>query len=366
MLQQMYLQIILLVIIFIPNISFAEQSKIFNPKNLEFSTFSICAIDPETGESGVAVTTRVAFVGSRVAFAKAGVGAVATQSYTIVEYGPQGLNLMEQGITPKDAIKKLLVGDKSPDRRQIGLINMNGESAAHTGEGCSEWAGSRQGKNYTVQANIMVGPEVVNAVADFFEKTEGTGMSLAERLILALEAGQNEGGDSRRGLMQSAALKIADPKAPVINGTQLSVDIEVGEHPTPVKELKRIFYRTGEHLGWREFSEIKGNDIIELQRMLHKLGYWRPELESFPPTPMFEGKLEWKRADPEKYDQAYDKLDLENEKLYESFGTLDLETIDAIDKFREDHEMNYTGNPRGLVDMKFIEKLKMEYYLNKK
>lgn len=243
---------------------------------------------------------------------------------------------------------------------------MNGESAAHTGEGCSEWAGSRQGKNYTVQANIMVGPEVINAVAEFFEKTEGSKMPLAERLILSLEAGQKEGGDKRWGLMQSAAVKIADPNSPVMNGNQISLDIEVGEHPTPVQELKRIYYRTGEHLGWREFSEIKGNDVIELQRMLHKLGYWRPELELFPTTPIFDGKLEWKRADPEKYDQAYDKLDLENEKLYESFGTLDLETINAIDKFREDHKMNYTGNPRGLVDMQFIETLRLEYYLGSK
>jgi uncharacterized Ntn-hydrolase superfamily protein len=365
MLQRIWLPFILLATIILSQIAIAEQSKPFNPKDLEFSTFSICAIDPETGESGVAVTTRVAFVGRRVAFVRAGVGAVATQSYTIVEYGPQGLDLMEKGIAPKEALEKLLVGDQAPDRRQVGLINMTGESAAHTGEGCSAWAGSRQGKNYTVQANIMVGPEVIDAVTDFFEKTEGTGMPLAERLVLALEAGQKEGGDKRWGLMQSAALKIADPNSPVMNGSQISLDIAVGENPHPVQELKRIYYRTGNHLGWREFSEIKGNDVIELQRMLHKLGYWRPELETFPPTPIFEGKLEWKRADPDKYDQAYDKLDTEYEKLYESYGIFDEETINAVDKFRKDHKINYTGNPKGLVDMEFITALRMEYYTGK-
>ncbi|MFQ5351015.1 MAG: DUF1028 domain-containing protein, partial [Thermoanaerobaculia bacterium] len=179
-----------------------------------FATFSICAIDPEAGQSGVAVTTRVPFVGRAVPWARAGVGAVATQSWTVVEYGREGLDLMEQGLPPAEALERLLAEDAGRELRQLGLIDMQGRTVAHTGAENGDWAGSRQGENYTVQANIMVGPEVVAAVADSFEATAGRGMPLAERLILALEAGQAEGGDKRWGRLQSAALRGADPSQP--------------------------------------------------------------------------------------------------------------------------------------------------------
>src|SRR5215218_4857415 len=131
----------------------------------QYSTFSLCAIDPATGQSGAAVTTRVPFVGRAVPHVRAGVGAVCTQASTMVEYGPRGLDLIAKGVEPSVAIAQLLSDDQQRESRQLGMIDMKGRSAAHTGKGNSAWAGSKQGKNYTVQANIMVGPEVVEAVA---------------------------------------------------------------------------------------------------------------------------------------------------------------------------------------------------------
>src|SRR5262245_43503247 len=153
----------------------------------QYSTFSLCAIDPATGQSGAAVTTRVPFVGRAVPWVRAGVGAVCTQASTVVEYGTRGLDLLAKGVAPKDAIAQLLADDQGRESRQIGVIDMKGRAAAHTGKQNGNWAGSRQGPTYTVQANIMVGPEVVDAVAASFESTDGTGLPLAERMILALE-----------------------------------------------------------------------------------------------------------------------------------------------------------------------------------
>src|SRR6478609_6338385 len=251
----------------------------------QYSTFSICAIDPVTGQSGAAVTTRVPFVGRAVPHVRAGVGAVCTQASTMVEFGPRGLDLLAKGVDPKDALAQLLASDEQRESRQVGIIDMQGRAAAHTGKQNNAWAGSRQGKTYTVQANIMVGPEVVDAVATTFEASEGTGMPLAERMILALEAGYAKGGDTRWGNLQSAAIKIADPNDPGRGGDYIALAIEVGENAAPVAEMKRIYYTTGRRLGYRSFSRVDGPDVIELKRMLHGAGYWRPSLAVFPDAP---------------------------------------------------------------------------------
>src|SRR5688500_17195958 len=196
----------------------------------QYSTFSLCAIDPATGQSGASVTTRVPFVGRAVPHVRAGVGAVCTQASTVVENGPRGLDLMAKGVEPAAAVAQLHADDPQRESRQLGMIDMKGRAAAHTGKNNGNWAGSKQGLNYTVQANIMVGPEVVEAVAQTFEATEGTGMPLAERMILAMEAGQNKGGDRRFGNLQSAAIKIADPNNPGRGGDHIALAIEVGEH----------------------------------------------------------------------------------------------------------------------------------------
>ncbi len=326
-----------------------------------FATFSICAIDPEAGQSGVAVTTRVPFVGRAVPWARAGVGAVATQSWTIVEYGRQGLDLMEQGMAPAEALQKLLADDAGRELRQLGLIDMQGRTAAHTGEENGDWAGSRQGDDYTVQANIMVGPEVVAAVAERFESTAGSGMPLAERLILALEAGQAKGGDKRWGRLQSAAIRVADPSHPGRGGDHLAVSIDVGEHPTPVAEMKRIYYLTAGRLGHREFSEIRGSDVVELKRMLHALGYWRPDLESLPEPPEFNVDRNLSRTDPAAFEKGRADFRELAREFNEMWALYDAETVAAVDAFREEKGLDYSGNPPGLVDRALVDALRAAY-----
>ena len=300
------------------------------------ATFSIAAIDPDTGEAAVVVTTRVPFVGRAVPWVRAGVGAVATQSWTVVEYGRNGLDLLEKKIAPAEAIEQLLKDDTGREKRQLGIIDMQGRTASFTGKENGAWAGSRQGKNYTVQGNILVGPEVLDAVAAHLDSTAGSGMPLAERLILALEAGQAKGGDKRWGNFQSAAIRVADPNNPGRGNDHISLAIDVGEHENPIAEMKRIYYRTQRRLGYRSFGEVKGNDVLELKRMLHALGYWRKELAPFP-------------AKPDDALLLYDE-----------------EAIAAVDQFRKDHGLQHEGNPRGLVDERFVTLLREKYYARKR
>jgi uncharacterized Ntn-hydrolase superfamily protein len=220
-----------------------------------------------------------------------------------------------------------------------------------------------------VQANIMVGPEVVDAVAASFESTDGTGMPLAERMILALEAGQQKGGDRRWGNLQSAAIKIADPNNPGRGGDNIALAIEVGEHPEPVGEMKRIYYTTARALGYRTFSRIDGPDVVELKRMLHTLGYWRPSLTKFPDAPPNVGNqklAELRKTDP----AAADKLQAESRRLQQEFtreyAMYDEEAMAAVDKFRADKGLDYQGNPVGLVDARLIDALRAAYFAKRK
>lgn len=336
-----------------------------DPDNLHYSTFSLCAIDPATGEVGVAVTTRVPFVGRAVPWVEAGVGGVATQSWTVVEYGRQGLALLKEGVAPEDVLKRMLADDEGRERRQVGVIDMQGRAAAFTGAECGAWAGHRQGKNYTVQANIMVGPEVIEAVAAYFEKTEGTGMPLAERMILSLEAGQATGGDKRWGLFQSAAIKVADPNHPGRGGDHISLAIEVGEHQQPVAEMKRIYYKTAGRLGWREFSEVRGADVIELKRMLHKLGHWRPELHEFPTMPAFNADATLQRANPAEYDRLVGEYRKAAREYQDTYAVFDAECLAAVDAFRKTQGMDYEGTARGLVDARLVQRLRELFYFGK-
>jgi uncharacterized Ntn-hydrolase superfamily protein len=327
-----------------------------------YATFSIAAVDPKTGESAVAVTTRVPFVGRAVPFVRAGVGAVATQSWTIVEYGPRGLDLMAEGIAPSEAIQRLLADDNGRERRQLGMIDMQGRTAAFTGKENGDWAGSRQGTNYTVQGNILVGPEVIDAVAAHLDATAGTMMPLAERLILAMEAGYEKGGDKRWGYLQSAAIRVADPNDPGRGGDNISLSIDVGEHENPVGEMKRIYYRTARRLGWRAFSDVRGNDVLELKRMLHALGYWRKDLAAFPAPPKFEAERNLMRDDPKKFQEIIDAYRKSAEEYEQRFAVYDAEAIDAVDRFRKENSLDYEGNPKGLVDERLVSALREQYY----
>jgi uncharacterized Ntn-hydrolase superfamily protein len=311
----------------------------------------------------------VPFVGRAVPHVRAGVGAVCTQASTVVEYGPRGLDLLAKGVEPQAALQQLLADDQQRESRQVGLIDMKGRSAAHTGKNNGNWAGSRQGTNYTVQANIMVGPEVVDAVVASFEASEGTGMPLAERMILALEAGQQKGGDRRWGNLQSAAIKVADPNNPGRGGDHIALAIEVGEHPEPVGEMKRIYYTTSRSLGYRDFSQIDGPDVVELKRMLHALGYWRPELATFPeppPNTANQNIAALRKTHPAAADKLQAELRRRQQEFTREYGRYDEEAMAAVDKFRADHNLNYQGNPVGLVDARFVEALRAQYFAKRK
>jgi uncharacterized Ntn-hydrolase superfamily protein len=333
-----------------------------DPAGLRHATFSICAIDPETGESGVAVTTRVPFVGRAVPWARAGVGAAATQAWTVVEYGPQALDLLAKKTEPRAAIERLLADDRGRERRQIGLIDMRGRAFAFTGAETGAWAGSRQGPNYTVQGNILAGRQVVDAVADHFEATAGTRMPFAERLILALEAGHQAGGDRRRGLLQSAAIRVADPRDPGRGGDHISLSIDVGEHPEPVAEMKRVYLTTRRVLGYRVFSAVEGPDVVQLKRMLQAAGYYRPGAPPIPPPPALDFDRALVRRDPARLRALFDAFDKKEEAFHRAWAAYDEETIAAVDAFRRDHGLDHEGNPRGLVDAALVEALRKTYH----
>jgi uncharacterized Ntn-hydrolase superfamily protein len=195
-------------------------------------TFSIVARDPESGVLGVAVSTAIPCVGAMVPHVRAGAGAIATQSYTNVRLGIEGLRLLEQGRSPEEALTSLLAEDADGARRQAAGIDARGRVFAYSGERCVGWYGHRTGDNYSVQGNMLVGRETIDAMAEAFEASRG---HLASRLLKALEAGQAAGGDKRG--RESAALVVA-PFGPDAWG---KIDIRVDLHGDPVAELRRIF-----------------------------------------------------------------------------------------------------------------------------
>ena len=245
-------------------------------ENLEFNTFSIAAIDPLTKESGVAVTTRVACVGNGVPWVRAGVGAVATQAATRTEYGPQILDRLAAGVSPTEALNRMLAADTGASQRQVGVIAIDGRAAQHTGKGTTAWAGHRAGLNYVTQGNLLVGPAVLDAVAANFEASAGTPRHLADRLIDAIAAGQAAGGDARKGRAQSAAVMVADPRPGRSRRPDgVTAFINVCEHPEPVAEMRRIYNSISQTLGFRTLEQFAGNDVWQLKVMLHALGHYR-------------------------------------------------------------------------------------------
>jgi uncharacterized Ntn-hydrolase superfamily protein len=214
-------------------------------------TFSILGFDPETGEIGAAVQSRVFSVGNGVLWAEAGIGAVATQAIVDVSYGPQGMALLRQGMAPQDIIKKILADD--PDKglngrpwpkagRQFAVMNAKGEFAAHTGSGATAWAGDKQGKYCTAQGNILAGPEVVSKMVEAFEGSEksedGRRRHISLRLVAALEAGQAAGGDKRG--QQSAALIVVRKNGGVWLNNDVVLRLQVDDNAEPIKELRRL------------------------------------------------------------------------------------------------------------------------------
>ena len=221
-------------------------------------TYSIVGADLEAGEVGCAVQSKYFAVGAVVPWAKAGVGAVATQAAGVAAYGARVLEQLEAGVEPAEALRLVLADDEARETRQLGVVTADGRSASFTGSECNEWAGDVQGPGFAAQGNILAGSDVVAEMERAFEKTDGP---LAERLMAALEAAEAAGGD-RRG-RQSAAIVVerAGAASEGREGRRLSegldriVDLRVDDHPEPVEELRRLL---GIHTSWRLAGEAMG------------------------------------------------------------------------------------------------------------
>ncbi len=225
-------------------------------------TFSIVAIDSASGEMGVAVQSHWFSVGSIVAWAKPGVGVVATQSLVNVSFGPRGLALMEKGVSPQKALQTLLASDKAAGYRQVALLNAKGQIATHTGKECIAEASHIVGKTFSVQANMMLNKKVVPAMAKAFRKAKGP---LAERMIAALEAAQKAGGDIRG--QQSAAIKIVKIHPSGKIWEDVVMDLRVEDHPHAVREIARLIkvYRAYEHMNKGDLAIEKGDKEAALR-----------------------------------------------------------------------------------------------------
>ncbi len=203
----------------------------------QVATFSIVAYDPVNAEWGVAVASRYFSVGSVVPWAEAGVGAIATQANVNVGYGPRGLELLRQGRTAKQVLDQVLAEDKfeGKDGRQVAIVDAKGNIATYTGPNAPNWAGDRQGKTWSAQGNILVGPQVVESMGRAFDATPG---ELAEKLYAAVKAGDDSGGDSR-GKQSASMLVVRKQGGRNINNDR-TIYINVDDNPAPLVELRRL------------------------------------------------------------------------------------------------------------------------------
>jgi len=209
----------------------------------EMSTFSIIARDPATGELGMAVQSKAFAGGNRAMTIKGGVAVIAHQASANPMYGAIGLELLGAGMPPQQALDMMVRSDEQRDRRQVAILDAQGRTAAFTGTGTNDWKGHHCGANYCAQGNILMGPQVVDAIAKSFESSSGP---LPERLLAALDAGQAAGGDARG--MQCAALVIARPLSGSGGFSDRVVDLRVDDHKTPLVEIRRLYnmYRSGQ------------------------------------------------------------------------------------------------------------------------
>lgn len=229
----MYKQFVFIIISF-----FVFSSNIFSQHPYSdklVNTYSIVARDPETGEMGVAVQSNWFSVGSVVSWAEAGVGAVATQSFTNISFGPRGLELLKRGKTAGESLDILINSDEGRDVRQLAIVDSKGNVSAFTGENCIPAAGHQLGDNFSVQANLMLNENVWPAMAKAFKAAKGP---LAERMMAALEAAQAAGGDIRG--KQSAAILVVKGTTTGITWEDRIIDLRIEDHSEPVKELKRV------------------------------------------------------------------------------------------------------------------------------
>ena len=237
-------------------------------------TFSVVAADPGAGDWGVAVASKFPCVGAVVPWARAGVGAVATQAWANTSLGPDGLALMGDGVAAEDALRRLLDADEGREDRQVGFVDADGRAAAFTGRKCMAWAGGVTGDGYAAQGNILVGEQVVADVAGTFRATEG---DLSDRLLAALLAGDAAGGD-RRG-RQSAALLVVREGGGYEGRNDRFIDLRVDDHPDAPTELARLFevWDTTMLVRHDPLLPATADLVADLQRRLAAIGRYEGE-----------------------------------------------------------------------------------------
>jgi uncharacterized Ntn-hydrolase superfamily protein len=260
---------------------------------------------------------------------RAGVGAVATQANTRTEYGRLLLDAIANGEEPARALDRAIAADSQAASRQIGVIAASGKSAQHTGSTNTAWAGNRAGRNYVTQGNLLVGPDVLEAVAASFEGSDGAPRHLADRLIDAIAAGHAKGGDARKGRTQSAAVIVADARPGRSRRADgVTANINVCEHPDPVAELRRIYNTISQTLGFRDLEQFTGNDVWQLKVILNALGHFRAS----------EKEL---------------RRDVPDALVYTP------EAVAAVDAFRVAEKLSVSalGSPPGLVDEDTVRRM---------
>lgn len=272
-------------------------------------TFSIVAAEPETEEVGVGVQSKFLAVGALVSWARAGVGAVATQALADVSLGPRGLDLMAEGLTPQEALDRMLAGDEDRESRQAGLVDATGRSASFTGSECFEHASSVTGEGFACQGNIMATDRVVPAMAEAFRGATGP---LPERMMEALRAAQREGGD-RRG-QESAALLVAKPGGGYGGTHDRYIDLRIDNHEAPIEELARLL-------------------------KLHRFYFQRPaEADLLAADPALEGEigalldaLGKRSPDQDLWDALFDYMGWENlEERWVGPGRIDPQVLEYL------------------------------------
>jgi uncharacterized Ntn-hydrolase superfamily protein len=272
-------------------------------------TFSIVAAEPETEEVGVGVQSKFLAVGALVSWARAGVGAVATQALADVSLGPRGLDLMAEGLTPQEALDRMLAGDEDRESRQAGLVDATGRSASFTGSECFEHASSVTGEGFACQGNIMATDGVVPAMAEAFRGATGP---LPERIMEALRAAQREGGD-RRG-QESAALLVAKPGGGYGGTHDRYIDLRIDNHEAPIEELARLL-------------------------KLHRFYFQRPaEADLLAADPALEGEigalldaLGKRSPDQDLWDALFDYMGWENlEERWVGPGRIDPQVLEYL------------------------------------
>ncbi|MDK1046321.1 MAG: DUF1028 domain-containing protein, partial [Anaerolineales bacterium] len=244
------------------------------------------------------VASKFLAVGAVVNWAQAEVGAVATQALARVGYGPDGLALLKQGKSADETLKTLIQADDDRAERQVGIVDRAGHAAAHTGQNCLDWAGHRVGQGYTCQGNILTGPEVLEAMVESFEASSG---ELADRLLLALRAGDEAGGDKRG--KQSAAVLVVRKGGGYGGDTDRYLDLRVDDDPEPAQRLREL--AAMHHVFFKpaiepDFVRIEAEVAQELQRLTRRLGYYTGEVNG-----------DWDQASRESFEELINNENLE-------------------------------------------------------